>query len=615
MEKEKLIRLVQGAQSGDPTAIEALFTESYDDVYYFALKTVKNADLACDITQETFLQVIQSIHSLKEPLAFVTWIRQIAYFQCTRHFSKNREVLVEEDEDGNSIFDTVADDSEDSIPSEVLEQAEFRQTILGMVDRLTEEQRSAVLLYYFEELSVGQIAQIQGVSEGTVKSRLNYARKALKKAVENYEEKHNIKLHSFSFLPLFLLYFGKELMPAAKAAAVQKTVVAAAAKAASAAAGTASASAASGGFLATLGKLPLITKIVAGILAVALVATPILILTRDTDEHKSSRKNRTEPTSAETTFEQQEEPEGTADEEAPTMLQVKRPLHTVAASYRYVIAIKDDGTAYISIPADEEDPVDAAMRAEILSWTDLVSVAASYYHVVGLKSDGTVVATGHNTDGQCDVETWTDVVTISVSDSCTIGVRQDGTILYTGINFAVEAFLQTNDLREVAYVATHPSDGWVAPGTAIVFQDGTAWTNDGYYFENSYHEAFPELNDLTGIAQADIHHLCAAVLMCDGTVKKFPVTDGYCVCKNWTDIVQIAIGSHVIGLKKDGTVVVCGSNMLGECNTEDWTDIAAVYDGPSYTMGLKKDGTLITTTDRPYEDFRRFDWTNIRVPE
>ena len=57
-----------------------------------------------------------------------------------------------------------------------------------MIDELPEEQRSALLLRYFDEISVKEIAEIQGVTEGTVKSRLNYGRKAVKEAVEGYEK-------------------------------------------------------------------------------------------------------------------------------------------------------------------------------------------------------------------------------------------------------------------------------------------------------------------------------------------------------------------------------------------------------------------------------------------
>ena len=266
MEKEQLIRLVTRAQKGDSAAMNALFAAFYNDVYYFALKTVKDADTACDITQEAFLEIIRTVGDLHEPAAFVTWMKQITYHQCTRYFKKKKDVLADEDEDGNTIFDTLADERGDSIPAEVYEKAEFRETILGIIGELTEEQRSAVMLYYYDELTVGQIAKIQSVSEGTVKSRLNYARKAIKKSVEDYEKKNNVKLHSVSFLPLFLLFFRKkEEMPAARAETVRQAVskTAQAAGSASAAAGA--------GFFAKISAMPLAAKLAAGIAALAIV--------------------------------------------------------------------------------------------------------------------------------------------------------------------------------------------------------------------------------------------------------------------------------------------------------------------------------------------------------
>ncbi len=289
MEKNKLIELVTKSQNGDMSAMNELFTCYYNDVYYFALKTIKDSDIACDITQETFLEITLTIGNLKAPEAFFTWMRTIAYHQCTRYFKKKKDILVDEDEDGNSILNNLVDESEDSLPSAVYEKEEFRKTILGMIDELSEEQRSAVMLFYFDELSVKEIAEIQDVSEGTVKSRLNYARKAIKKSVEDYEEKHGIKLHSIALLPLLRMFFdGKGVMPEAKSIAVGKNVMAAVAnKAAPAvavgtcgqiaaapatAAQTASNVSVGTGFFAKLAKLPLVTKIIAGVISAAIVS-------------------------------------------------------------------------------------------------------------------------------------------------------------------------------------------------------------------------------------------------------------------------------------------------------------------------------------------------------
>ena len=81
MEQEKLVSLVKGAQSGDAASIEELFEAFYNDVYYFALKTVKEENLACDITQEAFIEIFNTIQNLKEPAAFAAWMRRITYHQ------------------------------------------------------------------------------------------------------------------------------------------------------------------------------------------------------------------------------------------------------------------------------------------------------------------------------------------------------------------------------------------------------------------------------------------------------------------------------------------------------------------------------------------------------
>ena len=207
MEKNQLIDLVTRAKAGDSEAVNELFTAFYGDVYYFALKTVKDSQVAEDVTQETFVEIINTLGGLNEPAAFVSWMKQITYHQCTRYFKKKKDVIVDEDEDGYSVFDTIEEENAEFIPDEALDKKDFKATVLSMLDELSPEQHTAIMLYYFDELSVGEIAKIQGVSEGTVKSRLNYGRKAIKEAVTEYEKKNGIKLHSIPFIPLVLWLF------------------------------------------------------------------------------------------------------------------------------------------------------------------------------------------------------------------------------------------------------------------------------------------------------------------------------------------------------------------------------------------------------------------------
>lgn len=288
MEREKLIALVIAGQKGDAEALNGLFDAFYNDVYYFALKTVKDPDRACDVTQDTFVKIIEHIGDLQEPAAFVPWMKQITYRECIRYTPQSKEVLVDMDADGNSIFDIAAEDRAEFIPDAALDQQEFRKTILDMLDTLSAEQRAATMLYYYDELSVKQIAQIQNVSEGTVKSRLNYARKSIKSAVEHYEKKHGVRLHSVALLPLLAWLFAtsRTSMPAAGVLAASGAVEAAAATAGGVATATAAGTAAAGGVAtatatgttaaggtAAAAGVSLTAKIIAAVTAAAVLTT------------------------------------------------------------------------------------------------------------------------------------------------------------------------------------------------------------------------------------------------------------------------------------------------------------------------------------------------------
>lgn len=297
MEKETLISWVTAAQNGNENALNSLFSATYEDIYYFALKTIKNPDLASDITQETYITIFKSIKGLNDPAAFLPWSRRIAYRHCLQYFDKKQDVLVDEDEDGNTIFDTLADDDKDFIPHEALDKDDFKKTVLAIIDTLSEEQRSAVLMYYFEELSVSEIAEIQGVSEGTIKSRLNYARKAIKAAVEDYENKNNIKLHSFGLLPLLGWVFSADKAvttpPVGLTAAISAATSGAAAATVSATATAAATSNTATAFASTAVKASasLGVKIasIAAAVSVAIVGGTAAIIISQNDDKASSQ--------------------------------------------------------------------------------------------------------------------------------------------------------------------------------------------------------------------------------------------------------------------------------------------------------------------------------------
>lgn len=281
MKRESIIDLVIRAQQQDADALNELCSACYQDVYRFAMQTVKNEDLAYDITQETFLAMLQHLDELKEPAAFSSWLRRITYHECTRYFKKKKEVYLDEpEEDEPSLFDLEEEDSPAWIPEEALLNKELCEALQEMTEALPSEQRAAFILHHVQNLSVKEIAEIQSVTEGTVKSRLNYSRKALQKAVGRYEQKNGVRLHSVAWTPLLALLLRRRgeairLSPGQIAGLQSKVGGAIGASVAAATAGTA-ATATTVTTTATVGGMGLFAKVAAVVLGVAIGSTALV---------------------------------------------------------------------------------------------------------------------------------------------------------------------------------------------------------------------------------------------------------------------------------------------------------------------------------------------------
>lgn len=198
MEKEEIKTLVLQAAQGNRAAFGALYEETGKVVYFTCLKLLANAQLAEDITQETFLTALQKLGTLTNPENFQTWVNRIAINLCKMHFRGNTDP----EENSEDILEDIPD--EDLIPEEYVSNDAKRKIIMDIIDTvLTEEQRQSVILYYFDMLTVPEIADVMGCTTGTVTSRLSAARKKIKEAVLIYEENNNDRLHAV--VPVFIL--------------------------------------------------------------------------------------------------------------------------------------------------------------------------------------------------------------------------------------------------------------------------------------------------------------------------------------------------------------------------------------------------------------------------
>lgn len=275
MEETKLTALVKKAQAGNSSAMEQLLTYAHITVSYQCRKFMRTPEDAEDMTQEVLLVIYQKLDTLTDPAAFQGWVKRIAATRCMNAVSRTHvELQFAEDEDGNSFIDTIEELDEQKIPDAAIDNAETARMVTELIDALPEAQRICTYLYYYDELSIKEIAELTAATENTVKSRLNYARKAIKEGVLDHEKK-GVKLYGLSPLP-FLLHFLRsaaqaEANGAAAAACVANVLGAnlgtAAATAASTAQAAGSAAAATAGSATGHAAGFLSGKLIAGILA------------------------------------------------------------------------------------------------------------------------------------------------------------------------------------------------------------------------------------------------------------------------------------------------------------------------------------------------------------
>lgn len=190
MQKKDMTKeYVERAKAGDKDAFEWIYKNNINKIYYLCLKFLKNEEDAKDITQETFVAVMEKINSLHSPEYFQTWINHIAVNKCKNILVKPERMKFEKSED----FDFEEDIQEcniEFIPEEYAISKEKRNIIMDIIDnKLSDVQRITILLYYYEQFSVEEIATIMECEEGTVKSRLYLGRNIIKKNIEEKERK------------------------------------------------------------------------------------------------------------------------------------------------------------------------------------------------------------------------------------------------------------------------------------------------------------------------------------------------------------------------------------------------------------------------------------------
>ena len=197
---EREIALVSAAKAGDSKAFEDLYNHYYGKIFALARMTVKNDANAEDILQDTFISAWKNLNTLANPAAFNTWLQKIALNQCYSLLRK-KNITIQMDEESD-IEDFIEEPSNELLPSIYAERDDLRIRLGKIIDGLSDIQKQTVVLYYFNEQKVEEIAYIMDCNVGTVKKRLFLARKAIRTEVEEEERKSGEKFYGIAGIPM-----------------------------------------------------------------------------------------------------------------------------------------------------------------------------------------------------------------------------------------------------------------------------------------------------------------------------------------------------------------------------------------------------------------------------
>jgi RNA polymerase sigma-70 factor (ECF subfamily) len=183
MNKADIVKLAVNARKGDEAAFEELCRAKQREILFTAKTMLTNDADAEDATQETIIMMYRSLGQLKNPEAINAWIQTIVRSRCIEILRKRSKYYTEADIDDEQIV--ITEENREFLPEAYAEDEALSDRLYNIVQELPEKRRETILLYYYEDLSYKEIAEITGTSVKTVSTNLMKAKKMIKDRLDD----------------------------------------------------------------------------------------------------------------------------------------------------------------------------------------------------------------------------------------------------------------------------------------------------------------------------------------------------------------------------------------------------------------------------------------------
>lgn len=174
--------LIHEIKNGSQAAMEVLVQRHYKNIFAYIYRKVGDYHLAYDLTQETFVKMMKSINNYKPYGKFSNWLLTIAVNQCRDYFRSSKFKQMDNEQE---FQDWIPDEKENI--AQLLSKKVESERVRTALQQLPDFQREAIILQYYHDLKIREIAKITHSKEATVKSRL---RQGIQKLQKNFREEN-----------------------------------------------------------------------------------------------------------------------------------------------------------------------------------------------------------------------------------------------------------------------------------------------------------------------------------------------------------------------------------------------------------------------------------------
>lgn len=266
--------------------------------YFIAKQTLRNSTEAEDIVQDAYIKAFQSLYMLKDYEKFKPWLHKIVVNKCKDYLKKKKPDLFtdlpagQQDKEDLDFESTLQNETLEYQPDDMLDRKAMVEIFNEIFSELSPEQRLCIILFYREQHSVSEIADMLQISEGTVKSRLNYGRKKVKACVEQYE-REGLKLYSGMPIVLWALrnHGGEQItIPAGMLPNILSSAGAGGTAAITGTAGAAGGMHSAAGKVAATVSAGIKTKVIAGVVAAAVAIGGVTTVAKSVSLHQEQKQ-------------------------------------------------------------------------------------------------------------------------------------------------------------------------------------------------------------------------------------------------------------------------------------------------------------------------------------